>query len=143
MLVGHSQGGVVAAQAAADSARGTLGYIITHVVTAGSPVALADVPPSVQVLSLENVNNLVPQLDGEPNPASANHTTVRFESDTGTFDNHSHNAAYQAMADQWSEHPDIAPSAEAFMDSAGPFLADPKDQTTATTSIYDLHTEDG
>ncbi|MFY1689112.1 hypothetical protein [Plantactinospora sp. WMMB782] len=52
MLVGHSQGGMVAAQAAHDTATGGFPYNVTHVVTAGSPIGNTEIPPGVQVLSL-------------------------------------------------------------------------------------------
>ena len=76
MLVGHSQGGMVAAQAAADSASGAFAYNVIHVLTAGSPIGLADVPDDVQVLALENNNDVVPHLDSTDNPRSPNVTSV-------------------------------------------------------------------
>ena len=65
MLVGHSQGGM---QAAALSGDPDFGYNVTHVVTAGSPVATSGIPDDVSVLSLENTGDVVPLLDGEQNP---------------------------------------------------------------------------
>ena len=55
MLVGHSEGGMVAVNAArAAVASGE--YRVTHVITAGSPIAITAgrVPSSVKVLALEN-----------------------------------------------------------------------------------------
>jgi hypothetical protein len=77
MLVGHSQGGIVAAQATTDLKAN--GYNVTHVVTAGSPVGRIDIPGDVQVLSMENRNDIVPHLDATDNPGSPNHTTVTFD----------------------------------------------------------------
>ena len=82
MLVGHSQGGMQAAALAADP---DFGYDVTHVVTAGSPVATSGIPDDVTVLSLENTGDVVPLLDGEPNPASAHHTTVQADIHAGSF----------------------------------------------------------
>jgi hypothetical protein len=82
MLVGHSQGGMQAAALAADPG---FGYHVTHVVTAGSPVATADVPDVVTVLSLENTGDVVPLLDGEPNPAQAHHVTVQSDVHSGSL----------------------------------------------------------
>ena len=82
MLVGHSQGGMQAAALAADP---DFGFDVTHVVTAGSPIATSGVPDDVQVLSLENTGDVVPLLDGEPNPGSANHTTVTADVHSGSF----------------------------------------------------------
>ncbi|MEU0880402.1 hypothetical protein ABZ345_17505 [Lentzea sp. NPDC005914] len=88
MLVGHSQGGIVAAQ----STNGLVasGYNVTHVVTAGSPVGRIGIPGNVQMLSLENKGDIVPHLDASDNPNTANRTTVTFENQTGTVgENHS------------------------------------------------------
>ena len=89
MLVGHSQGGIVAAQSTNDLVAS--GYNVTHVVTAGSPVGRIDIPGNVQMLSLENKGDVVPHLDASDNPNTANRTTVTFENQTGTVgDNHEH-----------------------------------------------------
>lgn len=82
MLVGHSQGGMQAAALAADP---KFPYNVTHVVTAGSPVATAGIPDHVRVLSLENTGDVVPLLDGEDNPRSANHTTVKADVHSGSL----------------------------------------------------------
>ena len=52
-------------------------FSVTHVVTAGSPIATAPVPPSVAVLSLEHDHDLVPRLAGAANPDRAGWVTVR------------------------------------------------------------------
>ena len=80
---------------------------MTHVVTAGSPTAHLDgFPPGSHVLSLENRGDVVPLLDGEDNPDSAEQVTVRFDdhgpSVTGNHDlaQYVHGAlAVQASAD--------------------------------------------
>lgn len=72
-LAGHSQGGIVAAALAADP---TTGLNITTVVTGGSPVANMEIPDHVSVLSIEHLQDPVHHLDGNPNPAAANWTTV-------------------------------------------------------------------
>ncbi|PPK98125.1 hypothetical protein CLV92_102278 [Kineococcus xinjiangensis] len=76
LLAGHSQGGLTAVELAADP-KVRAEFAITHVVTAGSPVALAEVPAGVRVLSLEHTEDLVTVLDGAPNPDTASWTTVR------------------------------------------------------------------
>jgi pimeloyl-ACP methyl ester carboxylesterase len=79
LLVGHSQGGMTALELAGDEGF-TRRYRVTHVVTAGSPAAqVRDLPPRTQALSLENEHDLVPRLDGEPNPDRPNRTTVVFD----------------------------------------------------------------
>ncbi|HEV2885645.1 MAG TPA: hypothetical protein VGX49_01930 [Jatrophihabitans sp.] len=76
MLVGHSQGGLIAARLAGQLQAGS-GFMVTHLVTTGSPVGLARVPRSVSVLSLQNQGDVVPELDGADNPRRGNWITVR------------------------------------------------------------------
>ncbi|HEX8096238.1 hypothetical protein [Jatrophihabitans sp.] len=75
MLVGHSQGGMIAARLAAQLPAAE--FTVTHLVTAGAPIGLAAVPGSVSVLSLQNQGDIVPELDGADNPRRANWVTVR------------------------------------------------------------------
>jgi hypothetical protein len=80
LIVGHSQGGMEAVAIAA----GDSGFTITDVVTAGSPTAqVGHYPDGVNVLSIEQHGDLVPQLDGEPNPPSVEQTTVLVDADPG------------------------------------------------------------
>ncbi len=82
MTLGHSQGGMIATQLAARLSAD--GYDVTHVATAGSPVATMTVPDSVQELSLQNTQDVVPQLSGVDNPDLPNRTTVSFAAGDGT-----------------------------------------------------------
>jgi len=75
LLVGHSQGGMVAAALAA----GDSPYDIRQVVTAGAPTSQVDLPDDVRVLSLENRGDVIPLTDGEPNRGSVGQTTVQFD----------------------------------------------------------------
>lgn len=75
MLTGHSQGGIVATQLAADKTFRTK-YDVREVVTAGSPIGRIDVPDDVNVLSLENRQDAVPHLDGRANPDAINRVQV-------------------------------------------------------------------
>jgi hypothetical protein len=75
MLVGHSQGGMIAARLAEHLP--AAGFTVTHLVTAGAPIGLAAVPGSVSVLSLQNQGDVVPELDGAQNPRRANWITTR------------------------------------------------------------------
>ncbi len=83
MLVGHSQGGMIAAQLAGRLRAGSE-FTVTHLVTAGAPVGLASVPRSVSVLSLQNRGDVVPELDGADNPTRGNWITVRTAHGDGT-----------------------------------------------------------
>lgn len=77
MLVGHSQGGMVAV-AAARQAAASGEFTVSHVLTAGSPIgrSVGALPSSVRVLALENTRDVVPMLDGAANPDRPNVTTV-------------------------------------------------------------------
>jgi pimeloyl-ACP methyl ester carboxylesterase len=134
MLVGHSQGGIVATQMAADLA-GSGAFNVTHVVTAGSPVARIDVPPGVQVLSLENQHDIVPHLDAADNLDRPNVTTVTFASQHGTIgDNHGIVSSYLPAARGLDTSLD--PSVLAFRDSAAAFFG--ADGTSATAHVYEI-----
>jgi predicted esterase len=131
MLVGHSQGGIVALHAAtsfAESGR----YNVTHVVTAGSPVGEVRVPESIHVLSIENRGDIVPHLESNANPDQSNWTTVTVDHDTGTVGgNHAMHESYVPAAGSVDHSTD--PSVRAYMDSADAFLnGDPP----VTTNLY-------
>lgn len=75
-LVGHSQGGIIAAQLACDAAFASK-YAITNVTTAGSPIA-GYAPRGTPVLALENDRDIVPGLDLSPNQLTENMTTATY-----------------------------------------------------------------
>lgn len=72
-LVGHSQGGIVAATIASDLSEN---YRIEHVVTAGSPIANHPIPRRTWVTSVEMDDEIVANLDGAKNPKRDNWLTV-------------------------------------------------------------------
>ena len=137
MLVGHSQGGLVAMRAAEQYAR-TGAFRVTHVVTAGAPIARMPVPPSVSVLALENRHDVVPRLDGEPPPPDPNRVTVEFDvqaHDLGL--NHSLTEAYLPGAR--AVDGDLAdPSLAAWRRGAAAFLASSGDRAKVTTTVWDI-----
>jgi Lipase (class 3) len=139
MLVGHSQGGMVAMRAADDLVRdGT--FRVTNVVTAGAPVVDMPVPPSVQVLSLENAHDIVPHLDGHPNPDLPNRTTVTFDAQRGGLGaNHAIPTGYQGGADAVDASDD--PSVRGFLDSAAGFFAGDRVTTHAFRVTRDFGPE--
>jgi hypothetical protein len=76
LLVGHSLGGMEAASMLAHGS----GFDVTHVVTAGSPIAwVHGFPADSHVLSLENRGDVVPLLDGRDNADSVQQVTVQFD----------------------------------------------------------------
>ncbi|MFS8098089.1 hypothetical protein LFM09_13185 [Lentzea alba] len=126
MLVGHSQGGIVAAQATTDLKAN--GYNVTHVVTAGSPVGRIEIPDDVQVLSIENRNDIVPHLDASDNPGNPNHTTVTFDNNTGSSSgNHAIGGNYTNAAGELDKSSD--PSVQRYRDSMGAFTGGDPDQS--------------
>lgn len=76
MLVGHSQGGILAAALASD-ADFRAGHRVTDVVAFGAPVSRFPVPRDVRVLAVEHVQDPVPRLDGAPDPERRTWVTVR------------------------------------------------------------------
>lgn len=82
LVVGHSQGGMLAADLLASAAEH--GVPISHAVTLGSPTGQLDgFPAGSHVLSLEHRGDVVPLLDGVANPDSVEQVTVTFESRAG------------------------------------------------------------
>ncbi|WP_420113587.1 hypothetical protein [Pseudactinotalea sp.] len=73
VVAGHSQGGMVALNAA-NAVAGELD--VSGVLTLGAPVGLLDAPEGTEVLSLEHVEDLVPGFDNAANPVGENWTTV-------------------------------------------------------------------
>lgn len=120
MLVGHSQGGMVAMRAANSFV--TSGWFnVTHVVTAGSPIASMPVPRSVRVLSLENKHDVIPHLDGRDNLDTRNRITVTFDRQLGTVgDNHGIGSSYLGAAKELDRSAD--PSIHAYRKSADSFF---------------------
>jgi hypothetical protein len=132
MLVGHSQGGMVAARMAAELAH-SREFRVTHVVTAGSPIGLVDVPSPVQMLCLENKGDAVPELDGIANPARPNQTTVSIDrGGTGFGARHSLSGAYLPGARDVDASDD--PSVRAWLASAADFLR----ADTVTTTVFQI-----
>ncbi|KAB8295624.1 alpha/beta fold hydrolase [Bifidobacterium avesanii] len=73
-MIGHSQGGIVAATVASDFKDD---YNIRHIVTCGSPIANHPVPERTWVTSVEDQDELVSNLDGARNPLRDTWLTVR------------------------------------------------------------------
>jgi pimeloyl-ACP methyl ester carboxylesterase len=133
MLVGHSEGGMVAVETAAACAASKR-FHVTHVVTAGAPIGLTAgrLPPSVQVLALENHNDVVPHLDGRTNPDRTNITTVTINRGNGTIGtDHSVAKSYVPGAADVDASSD--PSVRSFLSGARGFLRGATVQTNTFT----------
>ncbi|MBN9621075.1 MAG: alpha/beta hydrolase, partial [Actinobacteria bacterium] len=134
MLVGHSEGGVVAVNAARDAARSGE-FDVTHVITAGAPIGLVvgQVPSRVQVLALENSTDVVPHLDGAANPDRPNVTTAAAPEGDGTIGgDHSIGGAYLPLAADVQDSTNR--SIEDFLRGASGYLQG----TSVVTHTYDV-----
>lgn len=128
LLVGHSQGGMVAASLAAQAAR-TGRYSIRDVVTVGSPIAKIDVPVGVRVLSLENRDDPIPQLDGGRNQDTRDVVTVTVDTGATGLDAHGIESGYLPAADELGASDD--PSVRQALASLDPYFG--ADQVTTST----------
>ncbi len=131
LIVGHSEGGMVAIEAARTAVQ-TGRFEVTHVLTAGSPIGrtVGAVPASVRVLALENRTDVLTELDSRQNPARPNVTTVCFDAGDGTIGgDHDLRGSYAvgaALADG-SDNGSIRD----FTDSARGFLSGTRENTHA------------
>lgn len=72
IIVGHSQGGLIAAQLAASG-----DYRVSDVVTVGAPLHQVEIPEEVNVVAVEHAEDVIPSLSGVAVPAAtAAHLTV-------------------------------------------------------------------
>lgn len=76
VLTGHSLGGIDAAGLAANRAFRER-YDVAAVTTFGSPVGDFEIPEGTSVMAVEHVDDVVPTLDGVPNPDAGHRSTVR------------------------------------------------------------------
>jgi len=86
LLVGHSEGGIVAMDLAGDPAFNGARVRVKQVVAAGAPISSMPVADGsgTRVLSIENVNDIVTHLDAADPPASqqsVERLTYRFADD--------------------------------------------------------------
>ncbi len=88
VLVGHSQGGMVAMAvatavtgAAAGAPGGTPRYDVRQVLTAGSPLAGMALPAGVRGTHVEIEQEVISQTDGADNPVGPDQVTVRADLD--------------------------------------------------------------
>lgn len=101
-LIGHSQGGLVGAAIAANP-EVRAEFNVEVVVTVGSPVGQFDaVPDDVLALHLEDINDIVPAVDGLANTPSERHVTLVFDPATVAEDPHGHDN-YAALVERVQE----------------------------------------
>lgn len=134
LLVGHSEGGLVAINAARHLMSGATSreFHVSHVVTAGAPIGLiaGGIPRSVDVLALENDGDVVPHLDGATNPDRVNLTTATVHHDHGSVAaNHDLDASYRPGAADVDASGN--PSLRGYLAGVGGFLGAESVQTRA------------
>jgi len=134
-LVGHSQGGMIALDLAADPGLRRI-VTVTHVVTAGSPVTGRTPPVGVQVLALEHDDDLVPRLDGRTHPDRRDRVVVSAPAPDGRWRTdavpaHSSSAyVVTAAAVDASDHPSLV----SYRQGLAPFL-DREGATCSSTQV--------
>ncbi len=104
-FIGHSQGGIIAMELAADPEIASR-FAIASVITAGSPVGqVAGVPQRTRVLHLVNVDDAVPGLAGLMPQTSENHMVVTVDFDgPSAYYNHAHEWASYVEVMHASRH---------------------------------------
>ena len=91
MLVGFSQGGIMAGHLAANR---STAYNFEAVFVYGAPIDAMDIPETTKVLSIQHTGDIVPTLDlTNPKPNTPNHVTVSVDAHDGTIGLSSHNNA--------------------------------------------------
>lgn len=88
MLVGHSQGGLIALNLAERATSGQLPFRIEHAVTFGTPTGLHSAKGLPNVVSFENRSDLVPQLDLRKNQSEQNWATLEGKQGENLVDAH-------------------------------------------------------
>lgn len=98
LLVGHSQGGLIAANISTR-------YAGSRVVTFGAPLGLLAGELSAPTLAVEHRADPVPQLDGRPNPLATKWVTVRQDFAASNPLGQHEMAGYQQTAYQIDSQP--------------------------------------
>ncbi len=109
-------------------------------VTAGSPTAqVHGFPDGTHVLSLEHQGDIVPTLDGAPNPDTVGQVTVTFDDDGGTgIVGHHDYAPYLdgAAAVDASTDPSVVEQLDSL--SAHGFLGSAGQHPTVTSQVFQV-----
>lgn len=137
MLVGHSQGGIIAGQLASDPAF-VERYGVTHVMTYGAPIDHMQLAPGVGVLQVQHGADLVPRLDlGGLSPTTGfpdRETTVTLDS-PGHFwqlaTNHSYTEYASSVRAELATDSQAAHILRDYQSTLAPFLVTPGGTATA------------
>lgn len=123
MLVGHSQGGIVATRMMQDRAF-RREFDVTRVVTVAAPVTRMRAPGGVRTLEIEHTGDLVPGLDADYAPDGANSGQVTCDPEELTdnpLDQH-HAPGYVATARDHLGRSSPIPMVQRFYDDSDVFF---------------------
>jgi pimeloyl-ACP methyl ester carboxylesterase len=98
MLVGHSQGGLIALDLAKRSIAGQVPFRVERVITFGTPAGSNRAIDLPNVLSIENRADLVPKLELRENPSGQNWLTLEGNVDTDLVSAHRMESYEQIVA---------------------------------------------
>jgi hypothetical protein len=98
MLVGHSQGGLIALDLAKRSIAGQVGFRVEQVITFGTPAGSNNPDSLPNVLSIENRADLVPKLEFRENPNEQNWLTWEGNVETDLVSAHRMESYEQIVA---------------------------------------------
>jgi len=134
LLVGHSQGGIIAANLAADPAF-VERYGVTNVLTYGAPIDHVALTPGVGVLQVQHGADVVPRLDlGGAGTSHAPAPTVTLDSPGGFWQpgvNHSYAEYAQSVRDELGADTDAGRMLRDYQASLAPFLVGPGGSASA------------
>ncbi len=138
MLVGHSQGGIIAGTLASDPSF-VQKYGVTNVLTYGAPIDHLDIDPSVQVMQVQHQTDLVPRLDlgglrtGD-SPIPSHQPTVTLDNPGGMFDvvtNHSYVEYANSVRDELGADTEAGRALRDYQGTLSPFFVGPNGTVTA------------
>jgi pimeloyl-ACP methyl ester carboxylesterase len=137
MLVGHSQGGIIAGQLASDPAF-VQQYGVTNVLTYGAPIDHMQLAPGVDALQVQHRFDVVPRLDlggvdlGGTNPNNPV-TAVTLDSPGGLFGvvtNHDHTAYSNSVREAMAGDTEAGRILRDYQSQLAPFLVTPTGTAT-------------
>ncbi|SDC84439.1 hypothetical protein [Nocardioides lianchengensis] len=134
LLVGHSQGGIIAANLASDPAF-VERYGVTNVLTYGAPIDHVAVAPGVGVLQVQHGADVVPRLDlGGVGTSHPQAPTVTLDSPGGFWQpgvNHSYTEYAQSVRDELGADTDAGRILREYQATLAPFLVGPGGSASA------------
>jgi hypothetical protein len=119
MLIGWSQGGILAGAIASDA---NSGFNVRAITVAGAPIDHMQIPDDVAVLAFQHDGDHVPRLDGTPPHQGPNWVTINDESG-GTGYPHAAEK-YGDTARGWTSGPNIDPRVQQIIDEQSMFFSE-------------------